>query len=276
MMKVWQVSLGLLMTLALLVNAFTTAEAQESDSDLAKKSQNPVADLISIPLQNNMGFGIGPNNRTRNDLNLQPVVPINLNSEWNLITRTILPIVKQPTLSTTSDDTWGIGNTSFSAFFSPAKSTGLIWGAGPIVEFPTITDDRLGTRKWSAGPTAVVLTTHGPWVFGILGSQIWSFAGSSDNPNVSRFLTQYFVNYNFGEGWYLSSAPIITANWQAPGSNKWTVPVGGGVGKVFRIGKLPFNANLGYYAHVIRPDPSADAVVRFQIALLLPKSIFSH
>jgi hypothetical protein len=203
-------------------------------------------------------------------------VPLNLNSEWNLITRTILPIIKQPTLSTTSDDTWGIGNTSFSAFLSPAKSEGFIWGAGPVVELPTTSDDRLGTRKWSAGPTAVALTVKGPWVFGILGSQVWSFAGSSDNPNVSRFLTQYFVNYNFGEGWYVGSSPIITADWQASGGNKWTVPVGGGVGKVFRVGKLPFNANIGYYAHVVRPDPSADAVVRFQIALLLPKSIFSH
>ena len=114
----------MLLTLSLAVGF--EALAQESESDLAKKTQNPVADLISIPLQNNMGFGIGPNNRTRNDLNIQPVVPFNLNSEWNLITRTILPIIKQPTLSTTSDNTWGIGNTSFSAFLSPANSGSLI------------------------------------------------------------------------------------------------------------------------------------------------------
>jgi len=266
------ISLAGILLLPLLVGF--EALAQESESDLAKKTQNPVADLISIPIQNNTGFGIGPNNRTRNDLNIQPVVPFNLNSEWNLITRTILPIIKQPTLSTTSDDTWGIGNTSFSAFLSPNKSNGLVWGAGPVIELPTTSDDRLGVRKWSAGPTAVALTVKGPWVFGILGTQVWSFAGSNDNPNVSRFLTQYFVNYNFGQGWYVGSSPIITADWQAPGGNKWTVPVGGGFGKVFRIGKLPFNANIGYYAHVVRPDPGADWTLRLQIALLLPKSIF--
>ena len=275
-MKIGQWSLSLLITVPLLTTAAFTAEAQESDSELAKKTQNPVADLISIPIQNNMGFGIGPNNRTRNDLNIQPVVPFELNSEWNLITRTILPIIKQPTLSTTSDDTWGIGNTSFSAFLSPNKSEGVIWGAGPAFELPTTSDDRLGTRKWSAGPSAVVLDIKGPWVFGILSSQLWSFAGSSDNPNVSRFLAQYFINYNFGEGWYMGTSPIITANWQASGGNKWTVPVGAAIGKVFRVGKLPFNANIGYYAHVVRPDPSADAVVRFQISLLLPKSVFSR
>lgn len=274
-MKVLQI--GLLMLAVLLLaqlGANGSALAQESETELAKKTQNPVADLISIPLQNNTGFGIGPNHRTRNDLNVQPVVPFNLNPEWNLITRTILPIIKQPTLSTTSDNTWGIGNMTFSAFLSPAKSGSLIWGAGPIVQFPTTTDNRLGSRKWGAGPTAVALTIQGPWVFGILGNQVWSFAGPNDRPNESRFLTQYFVNYNFGQGWYVGSSPIITADWQASNGNKWTVPVGGGVGKVFRIGKLPFNANVGYYAHVVRPDPGAYGTFRFQIALLLPKSIF--
>ena len=263
---------AMLLTLSLAVGF--EALAQESESDLAKKTQNPVADLISIPLQNNMGFGIGPNNRTRNDLNIQPVVPFNLNSEWNLITRTILPIIKQPTLSTTSDDTWGLSATQFSAFLSPAKSSPVIWGVGPILQLPTTTNDVLGSRKWGAGPTAVALTMQGPWVFGILGNQVWSFAGSNDRPNESKFLTQYFINYNFGQGWYLTSAPIVTADWQAGSGNKWTVPVGGGFGKVFRIGKLPFNANWGYYANVVRPDPGADWTLRLQIALLLPKSIF--
>lgn len=256
--------------------SLTTAEAQESESDLAKKTQNPVADLISIPLQNNTGFGIGPNHRTQNMLNVQPVIPIALNSEWNLITRTIMPIIKQPTLSTTSDDTWGLGPTSLSAFLSPAKGGPLIWGVGPIVQFPTTTDDVLGSRKWGAGPTAVALTMQGPWVIGILANQVWSVAGSNNRPNESKFLTQYFVNYNFGQGWYLTSSPIITADWQATKGNKWTVPVGGGFGKVFRIDKLPFNANCGYYANVVRPEPGADWTLRLQIALLLPKAIFAH
>lgn len=269
----------IILAMAVLVNPLVSVApvgAAESETELAKKTQNPVADLISIPLQDNMSFGIGPNNRVRNDLNVQPVIPINLTREWNLITRTILPIIKQPTLSTTSDDTWGLGAAQFSAFLSPAGPGAVTWGVGPILQFPTTTDDRLGSRKWGAGPTAVALSIQGPWVVGILANQVWSYAGSSSDPDVSHFLTQYFVNYNFGEGWYLTSSPIITANWEAGSGNKWTVPVGGGFGKVFRIGKLPFNGNLSAFANVVRPDPGADWTLRVQIALLLPKSIFSN
>ena len=186
-------------------------------------------------------------------LNVQPVIPISLNSEWNLITRTVMPIIKQPDLRTTNDDTWGIGDTLITGFFSPANAGSFIWGAGRAIQLPTTTDDAVGTRKWGAGPSVVALTMQGPWVVGVLANQVWSFAGAS-GPSTSQFLTQYFVNYNLADGWYLTSSPIITANWEASGGDKWTVPVGGGFGKVFRIGKLPFNANAGYYANVVRPD----------------------
>ena len=155
--------------------------AAEDETELAKKTQNPVADLISIPLQNNMNGGIGPNNRIQNVLNVQPVIPFNLNGQWNLITRTILPIIKQPTLSTTSDNTWGLGSAQFTAFFSPANPGPVIWGIGPILQLPTTTDDVLGSCKWGAGPTAVALTKQGPWVLGILANQVWSFAGPSEH-----------------------------------------------------------------------------------------------
>ncbi|MDN5940249.1 MAG: hypothetical protein L0H94_00075 [Nitrospira sp.] len=252
------------------------AWAGESSTDLAKKTQNPVADLISIPLQNNMNFGIGPNNRMQNVLNVQPVIPINLNSEWNLITRTIMPIIKQPTLATTNDDTWGLGDVNVSAFLSPTDPKPFIWGVGPSVQLPTGTDEATGTRKWAAGPSAVALKIHGPWVVGGLVQQVWSFAGNSDRRDLSQALIQPFANYNLPDGWYLTASPIITADWEAADGNKWTVPVGGGFGKVFFIGKLPFNANCGYYANVVRPDPGADGTFRLQIALLLPKSILGQ
>jgi hypothetical protein len=172
------------------------AQAEESETELAKKTQNPVADLISVPLQNNTNFGIGPNNRTQNVLNVQPVIPITLNSEWNLITRTILPIIKQPNLATTKDDTWGLGATTFTAFLSPANAGPVIWGVGPAIQLPTTTDDRLGSRKWGAGPSAVVLTMQGHWVIGAIVNQVWSIGGNSDRPNTSAFLTQPFVNYH--------------------------------------------------------------------------------
>lgn len=254
----------------------TFGMAQESNSDLAKKIQNPIADLISIPFQNNTNFGIGPNHRTQNVLNVQPVVPFNLSADWNLVTRTIMPIIKQPNLTTANEDTWGLGDVNFSAFLSPANSGSILWGFGPNILLPTGTNEVTGTRKWAAGPSAVALTSQGPWVLGALVQQTWSFAGNSDRRNLSQALVQPFLNYNLPNGWYLSSSPIITADWQAPSGNKWTVPVGGGFGKVFRIGKLPLNGSCAYYANVVRPDPGADWTLRVQIAVLLPKSIFGN
>jgi len=246
------------------------------DTELAKQTQNPVADLISIPFQNNMNFGLEPNHRTQNVLNIQPVIPLHLTEDWNLITRTIMPIIKQPDLRTTSDDTWGLGDINTSLFFSPAKSSGFIWGLGPVFQFPTGTDEVLSTRKWAAGPTGLGLLMHGPWVVGLLANNLWSYAGNNDRNDVSQFLAQYFVNYNLPDAWYLTSSPIITANWEASGKgNQWTVPVGGGFGKVFRIGKLPFNANVSAFANVVRPDAGADWTFRVQLALLLPKSTLS-
>jgi len=252
------------------------ASAQESATELAKKTQNPVADLISIPFQNNMNFGIGPNHRTQNVLNVQPVIPISLNSEWNLITRTIMPIIKQPNLATSSDNTWGLGDVNVTGFLSPANSGPIIWGVGPSIQLPTATDDATGTRKWTAGPSAVALTMQGPWVLGGLVRQDWSFAGNSDRRSTSVALIQPFINYNLADGWYLTSSPIITADWEARDGNKWLVPVGGGFGKIQRIWKLPFNLQLTAYSNVVTPDPGPDWTLRFTIALLLPKSIFSN
>jgi hypothetical protein len=245
-------------------------QAGETESELAKKTQNPVADLISFPIQYNMNFGIGPNNRAQYAMNVQPVLPISLTNGWNLITRTIMPIGKQPNLETTSEDTWGIGDVTFTGFLSPKAAGPVKWGIGPALQIPTATDEVLGSRKWAAGPEAVVLTIQGPWLVGIRVQNLWSFAGNSDRSNVNQFLTQYFVNYNLPNGWYLTASPTITANWEADSGNTWTVPVGGGVGKVFRIGKLPFNVNVAAYSNVVRPDPGPDWAAQFQFAWLLP------
>ena len=129
----------------------------------------------------------------------------------------------------------------------------------------------LGTDKWSAGPAFVGLTMKGPWVLGILANNLWSYAGTDNRPDVSQFLFQYFINYNMPDGWYLTSAPIITANWKADSSNTWTVPFGGGVGKIFRIGKQPLNASVQCYYNVEKPDNGPDWTLRFQLQFLFPK-----
>jgi len=247
-----------------------SADEAASTAELAKASQNPVADLISLPLQNNTNFGIGPDDKTQNILNIQPVWPFSLNDNWNLITRTIFPVISQPGLLPQQDRTNGLGDTTFTAFFSPKNSGKLTWGAGPVFLLPTATDDALGSDKWGVGPSVVLLTMPGHWVVGSLFSNVWSFAGSGEQ-DINLFTWQYFINYNLPEGWYLSSAPIITANWEADSGNKWTVPFGGGFGKIFRIGKQPMNAQVQAFYNVGKPDLGPDWTLRLQLQFLFPK-----
>ncbi len=242
----------------------------QSEEALAKAVQNPVANLISVPFQNNFNFGIGPNNVTQWILNVQPVIPISLSEDWNLITRTIMPIINQPSPAPGVPSAFGLGDINPTLFLSPANSGKLIWGAGPTFTFPTATDSMLGAGKWSAGPAVVVLTVQGHWVIGALANQQWSYAGWGDN-DVSAMLVQPFVNYNLPHGWYLTSAPIITANWKADSDNRWLVPLGAGVGKILKLGKLPINTQLSAYGNVVKPDNGPDWQLRFQVQFLFPK-----
>jgi hypothetical protein len=270
-MKVKQF-MRLLIVAALLVTSgpVLAQEAADADSELAKKTQNPVADLISLPFQNNTNFNFGPKDKTQNILNIQPVVPLNLNEDWNLITRTIAPLICMPEFTNEGSD-FGLGDIQFTTFLSPANPEGLIWGAGPVFRFPTATDERLGSEKWSAGPSAVFIGMEGPWVAGVLVQNVWSYAGSSSRESVNEFLLQYFINYNMPGGWYISSAPIITANWEADSGNRWTVPFGGGAGKIVRIGKMPVNVSCQAFYNVEKPQYGADWTLRLQMQLLFPK-----
>jgi len=244
---------------------------ENPEEELAKAAQNPVADMISLPLQNNTNFNFGPEKKTQNILNIQPVWPFSLTEEWNLITRTIVPVISQPGLSPGDDRENGLGDTTFTAFLSPAKSGKWIWGAGPVLLLPTATDDKLGADKWGAGPSAVALTSDGPWLYGALVSHLWSVAGGNDRDDVNQSLVQPFVNYNLPDGWYLVSSPIITANWEVDSGGTWTVPVGGGFGKIFRVGRQPVNAQIQAFYNVETPDYGADWTLRMQLQLLFPK-----
>ena len=240
------------------------------DGELARATQNPVASMISLPFQNNTNFKFGPEEKTQNILNIQPVIPVSLNDDWNLITRTIMPVMSQPETYPGSSRTNGIGDTTFTAFFSPKDSGKLIWGLGPVVLLPTATDDDLGNDKWGLGPSAVFLTMQGPWVVGSLFSQVWDVGGSGDQ-DVDLFTWQPFVNYNLDNGVYLTSAPIITANCEAESGDKWTVPLGGGIGKIFRIGEQPVNLQAAAYYNVETPDNGADWQLRVQLQFLFPQ-----
>ena len=243
----------------------------EGEASLAQAAQNPIASMISLPFQNNTNFGFGEFDRTQNVLNIQPVIPFRIGSNWNLITRTIIPVITQPDFSSETGSNTGLSDINFSAFFSPSKASKFIWGVGPAIIFPTATADNLGSGKWSAGPTVVGLTMQGSWVIGLLVSNVWSFAGNSDRDDVNFFFSQYFINYNMNHGWYLTSAPIITGNWKAEPGNQWIVPFGGGPGKIFRLGKQPMNINVQAFYNVVKPDFGPDWQFRFALTFLFPK-----
>jgi hypothetical protein len=261
--------------LAIVAVCALPVHAQQSDEALAKAAQNPIGDMISLPFQNNTNFNAGPKKQTQNVLNIQPVYPININSEWNVITRTIVPVISQPDFGNGAGRTDGIGDVQFSAFLSPARASGWIWGLGAIVQAPTATDDVLGQGKWALGPTAVALHLEkgDPWVYGALINNLWSVAGDGGRPGVNQMLLQPFVNYNFPAhpGRYLTFSPIITADWKADTHNQWTVPFGLGIGQIFRIGQVPVNASASLYNNVVRPDNGADWQLRLQLQFMFPK-----
>jgi hypothetical protein len=274
--------IGIIIVFGFVNNATTPASAQAvqgqqqqgaSTEDLQKAVQNPVANLISVPFQNNIDFGIGPYDRTRNTLNIQPVIPIQLSEGVMLITRTIFPVIIQPDFNTPNGGAFGLGDINPTFFFSPARSGKLIWGIGPAFILPTATDRALGAGKWSAGPSIVALAQPAKWTVGALVSNVWSFAGQESRPAVNAMSIQYFINYNFPKGWYFTSSPIIAGNWRAAEGDRWLVPFGAGIGRVTRIGAAPINWQVGAYANVIRPDtlPSPRWQLRLQLALLYPQ-----
>jgi hypothetical protein len=251
------------------------ARAALSAEELAKLAQNPVGNLISVPFQNNTNFNVGPQSRTQDILNIQPVIPIDINKDWNIITRTIIPLIWQPEFLPGQGSTFGLGDIQLSAFLSPAEPGpgGLIWGAGAILQMPTNTDDVLGNKNWGLGPTAVVLKLEkgNPWVYGVLVNNVWSLSSDKQGGRYNNFLLQPFLNYNFPGGLYLTTSPIVTANWEAASSQRWTVPLGGGIGKIFHLGKLPVNTQLGAYYNVVHPDDGASWQLRVQVQFMFPK-----
>ena len=305
----WQ-SLAWIILISILSFATVPALAQDSSSttqegsappeataggahDLQKATQNPVSSLISVPVQNNSNFDIGPFNRTQNVLNIQPVIPVKASEKWTLIIRWIAPIIWQPAPGTANLESLGIeentpafllaqnaqksagvfgfGDMNPTFFLSPAKPGKLIWGVGPAFMLPTATSRFLGQGKLSVGPSFVALVQPGHWTIGALVNNVWSVAGPSDRTAVNQMTLQYFINYNLSKGWFLSVSPIITANWKAMSGNIWTVPVGGGIGRIFKLGLQPVNLSAQFYGNSVHPINGSSWGMRLQIAFLFPK-----
>jgi hypothetical protein len=260
-----------MLCIVILVCHGTSAGAEESP-EIAKQAQNPIASLISVPFQNSTNFGVGENSRVQDSLLIEPVVPFKLTSDWNLITRTIVPLIEQPTLAPGLGSVSGLGDVQLSLYMSPAEPFhGLIWGLGPSFSFATASDRSLGSGKDSAGLSTALLTIQGPWLVGVLITDVASIGGQEARKSVHQFLMQPFVDYNFSHGWYLASSPIMTADWRAAPGNKWTVPVGGGGGKILHIGRQAVNTYVQAFDDVVRPHEGGTWTLRLQIQLLFPK-----
>jgi hypothetical protein len=246
-------------------------------NDLARAAQNPISSLISLPMQFN--FDNGADNGDANILNVQPVYPIT-SGDWNYVNRLIVPLVDAPgnvaglpgiPSSEPGPRKKGLGDINYSLFLSPVKTESFIWGLGLSASLPTASEDTLGSGKYSVGPTGVILKQTSWGSIGALSRQIWSVAGDSDRNEVSQFLLEPFVNYNLQNGWYLTSDMVMTANWKADSNNQWTVPLGGGFGRMFKIGDQAINSKLEFYSNVVQPDGAPDWSMRFTFQLLFPK-----
>jgi hypothetical protein len=251
-----------------------------SKDELAQQLANPISNIWSIQLQNNMTFLRGdPSHSYRGEFtsNLQPVMPLHLTEDWNLILRPVFNFTSKPTLDSGGD--WdratGIGQTSLITLFSPKKvKGGLLWGAGPTFIFPTTTRDDLSQRKYAIGPAAVFLKMSKKWVYGIFPQYWWSYSGTNKRREVSQANIQYFLWRSLGDGWQIGMSPNISYNRKASGPNAWTVPIGLGVQKVEKFGKLPVKFSLELQAMVIHPDDFGQRWnIRFAITPVIPALI---
>lgn len=276
--------LSLVIILTILCSS-ANADEKISTEDLAKQSQNPVGNMYSIPVEYWHHNGIGPEgDGAANMVIAKPAIPVSI-GELNLINRFIIPYIGVDphnggdfgNVYLPSSDTKenGLGNIQYQAIFSPSDPGSVIYGIGAMFEFPTHAGD-LGSDNYSAGPVFLALSMPKNWVFGTLIQNLWSVGGSS-NPehDVNSLVWQYFVNYNFGDGWYATSTPIMTADWTKKSGQQWTIPVGGGVGKLMKFESFPpVDFKLQAFSNVVKPDGAADWQVMFAVKLILPKQLF--
>ncbi|HLM79217.1 MAG TPA: hypothetical protein VK302_01175 [Terriglobales bacterium] len=269
-------ALGLLLSAVLAVSA----QAQQAstpapspsvmtDQELAISVHNPFEDFVKVPVQSTTGFEIGPHHKAGDALNIEPVVPLPLTADWDLIARPSLTLAYSPTPHEQS----GLEDLETSFFLTPAKNSTWIWGLGPIFDFPTASSSELGSGRWSAGPTVALAYSEGPWSDYILGYQLMSFAGNRERGSVNQTYIEPQISYNFESGWYFDCDPAITYDWTADAANAWTIPMGADVGKAFTIGSHSLSLQGGAYDLLKRPDGAPQWITRVSVTFLFPTGI---
>lgn len=251
--------------------AETQAVSQGGDSaELAKSLANPLASVISIPFQYNADFNAGVGGDAhRSYLNIQPVIPFSLNEEWNLITRTIIPVVYQEQYAPGQGTNFGLGDTVASFFFSPKQpADGWIWGVGPVAYLPTATDTALGGGQWGAGITGVALRQEHGWTYGLLANHVWSVAGDSDRPYINATFLQPFLAYTWPSATTLTLNTESTYDWA---NSQWVSPVNLVASQIVKVGRLPLQFQLGGRYYIEGPSGGPEWGIRFGIVVLLPR-----
>jgi len=251
---------GLALALFLLVTLeVSSARAEDTGGaaqSLVKQQLNPLAN--SVKLSATLSAEQGPDGDTQPNLNFEPIIPFGLTDDWRVVTRPSVSILRLPAAQ---GGTTGLGDTQLPFFLTPAKTGDWVWGAGPIIQIPTATGTALGTGKWSAGPTGALIYVGGPWVNGVIASQLWSVAGPESRAPVSLTQLEVQVNYTFADNYYVDTDPTFSYDWKAPAGQGWTVPIGFDAGKVFTIGKQGLSLQFGAYYNVKTPSGSADWIL---------------
>lgn len=253
----------------LLLTVLGTAVSHAQDADLAQQLSNPVADLISVPIQSNLDFGVGPGDGTRWTTNIQPVIPFALNDDLTLISRTILPIIDiEGVAPGSAGDAFGMGDTVQSLFFVP-NGADPIWGMGPAFLLPTATDSLLGGEKWGVGPTAVITKQQGPWTYGALANHLWDVAGDDSRAGVNATFIQPFVSYTTPAATTFSATIESIYDWNQA---QWNVPLNFVVSQLTKIGDQPVQFFGGVRYYLETPDGGPEWGLRFGVTFLFPKS----